>query len=128
MPALKTVDLILFYHQGVMMGWKKDLHDLLASWVDHDLPVSIFDLGDVPFEVMDMAIGTLVRLLFDYMFWGRNVSGTGRQRPILLIFEEAHAYLPKSGGKFIQGYALRSIQRVFKEGRKYGLGAIVVFR
>ncbi len=107
-------------------GLEKDLHDLLASWVDHDLPVSIFDLSGVPFEVMDMAIGTLVRLLFDYMFWGRNVSGTGRQRPILLIFEEAHAYLPKSGGKFIQGYALRSIQRVFKEGRKYGLGAIVV--
>lgn len=107
-------------------GLAKDLHDLLASWVDHERPISIFDLSGVPFEVTDMAIGTLVRLLFDYMFWGRDVPGTGRQRPILLIFEEAHAYLPKGGGKFIQGYALRSVQRVFKEGRKYGLGAIVV--
>lgn len=111
---------------GEYDGLTKDLDDLLASWVDHDRPISIFDLSGVPFEVTDLAIGTLVRLLFDYMFWGRNMPGTGRQRPILFIFEEAHSYLPKGGGRFIQGYALRAVQRVFKEGRKYGLGAIVV--
>ena len=35
-------------------------------------------------------------------------------------------YVPRAEGRFIQGFARKSLQRVFKEGRKYGIGAIVV--
>lgn len=117
-------DLIL--KPGPYDGIKKDLDSLVSEWVDHEQPLTILDLGGVPFEVIDVAVGGLTRLLFDAMFWGRDVEGTGRQRPLLLVFEEAHSYLPKGERQFIQGYALRAVQRIFKEGRKYGIGAILV--
>jgi uncharacterized protein len=60
------------------------------------------------------------------MFWGRDIAGVGRDRPLLMVFEEAHQYLPSGEARFIQGYARRSVQRVLKEGRKYGFGALVV--
>jgi hypothetical protein len=61
------------------------------------------------------------------MFWGRDLPGIGKQRPLLIVYEEAHAYLPKGGStQFIAGYAGRAVRRVFKEGRKYGVGAIIV--
>ena len=60
------------------------------------------------------------------MFWGRNLPGVGRDRPLLAVFEEAHLYLPHGEAKFLQGYGRRVVQRILKEGRKYGFGAIVV--
>jgi len=61
------------------------------------------------------------------MFWGRDLPGIGKQRPLLIVYEEAHAYLPRGGtAQFVAGYAGRAVRRVFKEGRKYGVGAIVV--
>src|SRR5262249_43888909 len=75
---------------------------------------------------IDLVVGLLARVLFETMFWGRNLPGVGRTRPLLLVFEEAHSYLPSGEARFIQGYARRSVQRILKEGRKYGVGAIVV--
>src|SRR5437660_8943732 len=46
---------------------------------------------------------------------------------LLIVFEEAHLYLPKGdAGRFLQGFARRAVQKLFKEGRKYGVGGIVV--
>jgi DNA helicase HerA-like ATPase len=61
------------------------------------------------------------------MVWGRDLPGMGRQRPLLLVYEEAHSYLPSGQGvQLVEGYAGRAVRRVFREGRKYGVGAIVV--
>jgi DNA helicase HerA-like ATPase len=112
---------------GIYDGITNDLHDLIASWIDHEQPITILDLGGIPFEVIDLVVGVLTRILFENMFWGRDTPGTGRQRPLLIVYEEAHAYLPRGGGgQFLAGYAGRAVRRVFKEGRKLGLGAIVV--
>jgi len=43
-----------------------------------------------------------------------------------MVFEEAHQYLPSGEARFIQGYARRAVQRVLKEGRKYGFGGLMV--
>lgn len=107
-------------------GESKDLHDLLREWVDHEHPLTILDLGGVPFEVIDLVVGVVTRILFEGMFWGRDLPGIGRQRPLLVAFEEAHSYLPRSEARFIHGFARQSVQRLFKEGRKYGIGSIVV--
>jgi hypothetical protein len=112
---------------GSYDGVNRDLHDLIAAWVDHEQPITILDLGGVPFEVIDLVVGVLTRILFENMFWGRDTAGNGRQRPLLVVYEEAHAYLPRgASGQFLAGYAGRAVRRVFKEGRKLGLGAIVV--
>jgi len=107
-------------------GAIQDLHELVASWIDHEHAITILDLAGIPSETIDLVVGLLARVLFETMFWGRNLPGVGKTRPLLLIFEEAHTYLPSGEVRFIQGYARRSVQRILKEGRKYGVGAVVV--
>jgi len=69
----------------------------------------------------------IARIVFEVSFWSRELPGIGRQNPLLMVFEEAHTYLPRGeGGRFIQGFAKRAAHRIFKEGRKYGVGGIVV--
>jgi len=40
----------------------------------------VLDLGGVPFEIMDLVVGLICRIIFESMFWGRNIPGFGRQR------------------------------------------------
>ena len=107
-------------------GRTKDLDDLVREWTEHEHAITVFDLAGVPVEVIDLVVGALSRILFETMFWGRNLPGVGRDRPLLAVFEEAHLYLPHGEAKFLQGYGRRVVQRILKEGRKYGFGAIVV--
>jgi len=108
-------------------GVKKDLDDLLVSWIDHDKEITVLDLGGIPFDVTDLVVGVVTRILYEGMFWGRDLPGIGRQRPVLIVYEEAHGYLPRgNASQFITGYAGRAVRRIFKEGRKYGIGAIIV--
>jgi len=108
-------------------GTGKDLDDLISEWINHEKPITVLDLGGIPFEITDLIVGVVARILFESMFWGRDIPGTGRDRPLLLVCEEAHNYLPKGeGAQFIVGYASHAIRRICKEGRKYGIGTIIV--
>lgn len=100
----------------------RDLHDLLFDWIGGREQLAILDLSNVPFEVMDITVGLITRFVYDSMFWGRNEDNTGRNRPLLIAYEEAHSYLGKSGTI----YAKEAVERIFKEGRKFGMGAIVI--
>ena len=100
----------------------QDLDALLASWVGGDKPITILDLSGVPVSILMDLIGVLLRLLFDSLFWARFTPEGGRTRPLLFVLEEAHAYL-NSGN---EGAASRAARRIVKEGRKYGLGAMIV--
>lgn len=108
-------------------GVDRDLDDLLNEWINHDKPITILDLGGIPFDIMDLAVGLISRLSYETMFWGRFLDGIGRQRPLLMVYEEAHSYLPKGGtNQFVQGYASAAVRRICKEGRKYGIGALII--
>lgn len=108
-------------------GISKDLDDLLDSWLNHDKPVTVLDLGGVPSDITDLVVGLISRILFESMFWGRYIQGFGKQRPVLMVFEEAHSYLPKGGSnQYVTGYASRAVRRICKEGRKYGVGALII--
>lgn len=108
-------------------GVKIDLNSLLDDWLNHEAPITILDLGGIPYNIIDLAVGQITRLSYETMFWGRKIEGIGRQRPLLLVFEEAHSYLPRGGNlQHVQGYATSAVQRVCKEGRKYGIGAIII--
>lgn len=105
----------------------KDLNDLIASWIDTDKKLTILDLSGVPFELIDISVGLITRIIYDSMYWGKNQEFTGRGRPILLAYEEAHSYLPKSeSSSHIYGYARKAVEKIFKEGRKFGVGALVI--
>jgi hypothetical protein len=100
----------------------EDLDALLKSWVGGDKPITILDLSGVPVSILMDLIGVLLRLLFDALFWARYIPEGGRIRPLLFVLEEAHAYL-NSGN---EGAASIAARRIVKEGRKYGLGAMIV--
>lgn len=100
----------------------KDLHNLLADWISGEERLTILDLSNVPFEVLDITVGLITRFIYDSMFWGRFVENTGRNRPILVAYEEAHSYLGKNNTL----YAKEAVERIFKEGRKFGIGAMVI--
>jgi hypothetical protein len=112
---------------GNFDGEKLDLGDLVKTWIGHGHPLTVFDLGGVPSEVMDLVVALISRILFEVSFWGRSLSGIGKRGPLLIVFEEAHLYLPSGdGGRFLQGFARRAVQRLFKEGRKYGVGGMII--
>jgi len=102
---------------------QKDLNDLLNEWIGNEERLTILDLAGVPFNVLDITIGLISRFVFESMFWGRNIKYTGRQRPIFIAYEEAHTYLNNS---IDNNYAREAVERIFKEGRKFGMGSIII--
>jgi hypothetical protein len=82
----------------------------------HGKPISIVDVSGVPSEITSVVVSVLARMVFDYAIWSR----TEAQRPLLLVCEEAHRYVPKD--EHAGGQAVRKIlERIAKEGRKYGV-------
>ncbi|MDE1168500.1 MAG: ATP-binding protein [Pseudomonas sp.] len=98
-----------------------DLDKLLESWIGRK-PISILDLSGVPPDILKTTIGAVLRVLYEAIFWARNLSQGGRHRPLLIVMEEAHIYLNDS----FSGMASKIVQRIVKEGRKYGIGAMIV--
>ena len=79
-------------------------------------PITIVDVSGVPSEITSTVVAVLARLVFDYAIWSRDE----RTRPILLVCEEAHRYVPNE--KNADGSSVGSIiSRIAKEGRKYGV-------
>lgn len=101
---------------------KADLDQLLKSWIGSSNPISILDLSGVPSDTLRTTIGVLLRLIYDAVFWSRDLSQGGRFRPLLIVMEEAHIYLNQQS----ESAASQIVKRIVKEGRKYGIGAMIV--
>jgi DNA helicase HerA-like ATPase len=99
-----------------------DLGDLLESWLGHSKAITVLDLSGVPSAVLLRLIGGILNIIYEALFWGRDVSEGGRKRPLLIVMEEAHRYLNKDSDSPARSMA----QRIVKEGRKFGVGAMIV--
>jgi DNA helicase HerA-like ATPase len=79
-------------------------------------PISIIDVSGVPSDITSTVVAVLSRLVFDFSIWAREE----RTRPVLLVCEEAHRYVPNE--KNADGSSVgRILSRIAKEGRKYGI-------
>ncbi|MCX6121853.1 MAG: ATP-binding protein [Ignavibacteriales bacterium] len=98
------------------------INDLLSKILgaDGSAQVTILDMSGVPFDIVNTIVSLLARLIFDFNFWNPN----RRDFPILLVFEEAHNYLPSSGTATAS--ARKTVERIAKEGRKYGVSCMIV--
>ena len=92
----------------------KDLDALLGDWIGSTKPITILDLSGIPSVVLNDLIGALLRILYDALFWARNLPEGGRERPLVVVLEEAHTYL----GKEHAGPAAAAVRRIAKEGRR----------
>jgi len=87
--------------------------------------VTVIDLSGVPFEVLSITVSLISRILFEHGYYYkvmRSNSGLklNSDAPLLLVYEEAHKYVPNSDLAKFRASKL-SIERIAKEGRKYGV-------
>jgi DNA helicase HerA-like ATPase len=79
-------------------------------------PISIVDVSGVPSEITSVVVAMLSRMVFDFAIWSRGEP----QRPVLLVCEEAHRYIPNERNADASSVG-RILSRIAKEGRKYGV-------
>ena len=99
-----------------------DLDKLVRDWVGHDRPITIFDVSGLPSEVLPTIVGTMLRVVYDMLFWAQYLPIGGREQPLLVVLDEAHLFVPESD----ETPANRTLSMIAKEGRKYGTGLMLV--
>lgn len=68
----------------------------------------------------------VARLIYQIQFWSNPGEENSGRHPILLVCDEAHLYLPRDPNNIIERKSLDIFERIAKEGRKYGVGMLVV--
>jgi hypothetical protein len=97
--------------------------DVLGDWLGGEKPISVLDFSGVPTEAADLAIGVVLQLLFELSLRSTPADGVGRHRPVLVVMEEAHRFLGEGTNVRL---ARESVNRIAREGRKYGIGMMLV--
>lgn len=107
-----------------------DFEEILKQFLGYlnQANISIIDLSGIPFEVLSITISLISRIVFDFCFHYSKLKHERQELnnvPFMIVCEEAHNYVPKNGGS---DYAAskKSIERIAKEGRKYGISLMVV--
>jgi len=83
----------------------------------------VIDLSGVPNEVAGICSAVMARTLFSLKVW--QTLEEREQDPVLLVCEEAHRYVPNRGEAQYEA-AQEAIRRIAKEGRKHGIGLLLV--
>ena len=114
---LKADPRFQFMFSGMLVG------DTMAEFISkifrlpsRGKPISIIDVSGVPSDITATVVAVLSRMVFDFAIWARDE----KTRPVLLVCEEAHRYVPNE--KNADGSSVgRILGRIAKEGRKYGV-------
>lgn len=102
------------------------IRQILGYDAKKEANLTIVDLSGIPFEVLSITVSLLSRILFDYGYhYKRTFEETSPKTPLLLVYEEAHKYVPNIPGARYTASRL-AIERVAKEGRKYGVTLALV--
>ncbi len=89
--------------------------------LDSKKRITVIDLSGAPFDVVNVIVSLLGRTIFDFNVWNRH----RRDFPVMIVFEEAHNYLP-SIATLSNRSAKKTVERIAKEGRKYGVGCMII--
>jgi uncharacterized protein len=117
LEELKSDPRYQFMFSGMLVG------DTMAAFIrkifrmpGEGKPISIIDVSGVPSDITSTVVAVLSRLVFDFAIWGRDE----KTRPVLLVCEEAHRYVPNEKNSDASSVA-KILGRIAKEGRKYGI-------
>lgn len=100
------------------------LSDLLRDFIglsERKANITVIDLSAVPTDVRPAVSAQVGRLIYEFNYWNPQ----RREFPVTLICEEAHAYIPRERGGQFEG-TKKMMERIAKEGRKYGVSIGVV--
>jgi uncharacterized protein len=99
------------------------LVEVMQDWLGAERPISVLDFSGVPSIAADLAIGVILSLLFEVSLRCEpDGPGIGRPSPVLVVLEEAHRYLGEGASTLTRD----SANRIAREGRKYGIGLLLV--
>lgn len=91
--------------------------------MDGEQGVKVVDMSEVPSDVLPLIIGLLARIIFSVQQW----SVKEHRHPIALLCDEAHLYVQQTASMdAVAELGLRSFERIAKEGRKYGVGLVII--
>ncbi|MCI6190132.1 MAG: ATP-binding protein [Clostridium sp.] len=89
--------------------------------------ITVIDLSGIPFEVLSITVSLISRILFEFGYYYKRIKDAKEEindTPILLVYEEAHKYVPNSDMAKYRA-SKESIERIAKEGRKYGVSLLL---
>ncbi|RBM25662.1 DNA helicase [Vibrio tarriae] len=104
-------------------GAEDPLPTIVNQFLTQKTTVQIVDLSGVPNEVAGVASAAIARIVFQLKVW--QTEAERQNSPVLLVCEEAHRYVPNRGEAQYEA-AQSAIRRIAKEGRKYGVGLLLV--
>ncbi len=110
----------------MMQEWDEEtdpLPGIIKQFLGDIDPIRIVDLSGIPNEVAGAASSVIARMLFSVKLWQKRDER--ESNPVLLVCEEAHRYVPNRGEAQYEA-AQDAIRRLAKEGRKYGIGLMLV--
>lgn len=84
--------------------------------------VKIIDFSEVPSDILPLIVSLIARIIFSVQQW----TDIGHRHPIAIFCDEAHLYIPANTEKSIDDASLVTFERISKEGRKYGIGLVVI--
>ncbi|WP_296148956.1 ATP-binding protein [uncultured Flavobacterium sp.] len=109
------------------ISFEETLNRLIGYIPESNSNVSVIDLSGVPFEVLSITVSLISRMIFEYGYFYKRLRNAKNPEekinndiPILLVYEEAHKYVPNSDLAKYRS-SKKSIERIAKEGRKYGV-------
>ena len=104
-------------------GEEDPLPKIIQNLIEESRRPCIIDLSGVPNEIAGIASAMIARTLFNFKV--RQTQERRQNSPMLLVCEEAHRYVPNTGEAQYEA-ARNAIQRIAKEGRKYGIGLFLI--
>ena len=84
--------------------------------------IKIIDFSEVPSDILPLIVSLIARLVFSVQQWVEKEN----IQPIALFCDEAHLYIPHDVKDGVETLSLNSFERIAKEGRKYGVGLVVI--
>lgn len=84
--------------------------------------IKIIDFSEVPSDILPLLVSLIARIIFSVQQW----IDKDKIHPIAIFCDEAHLYIPQNVKQGMESLSLMSFERIAKEGRKYGVGLVVI--
>ncbi|MGJ1501408.1 anti-phage-associated helicase HerA [Sphingobacterium multivorum] len=117
----------LFGRDAKSITFEDTLKNLMGYGTEKNANITVIDLSGIPFEVLSITVSLISRMIFEYGYFYKRLRNAkdpnekiNNDIPILLVYEEAHKYVPNSDLVKFRS-SKKSIERIAKEGRKYGV-------
>ena len=119
----RRLNFMFSHHQELLdNGYITTLCKQLMASASQGGGIKIIDFSEVPSDILPLIVALIARLVFSVQQWVEK----SERNPMAIFCDEAHLYMPVNATQGIETSSLQSFERIAKEGRKYGIGLVVI--